>query len=495
VPAPAASGVPGGERGLPSGGHGAPGGGRGLASGGGGAPGGGRGAPDGGERGAPDGGERGLPGGGHGVPGGGLGLPGGGGGGGGGGGRTILHVDMDAFFVAVELRRRPELVGLPVVVGGAGERGVVAAASYEARRYGVHSAMPSVRARRLCPDAVFLRGDYPAYQEASEGVFAIFRSFTPLVEGLSLDEAFLDVTGARRLFGDGVAIANLVRGRIRDELRLACSVGVAPTKFLAKLASEAAKPRASAKGISPGPGVVEIRPGEELAFLHPLPVKALWGVGPATFERLSRLGVTTVADLAALPEAALVSALGRANGRHLHQLAQGIDEREVEPDRDVKSIGHEQTFAHDLVDRDDCEREVVRMADAVAARLRHHGRAGRTVTLKVRFGTFTTITRSSTVAEGLDTGPAIAAVARALLDTVDPAAGVRLLGVSVSGLGARAGEQLRLGDDPGWGSATDAVDQVRERFGSDAIGPASLVGPDGIKLTRRGRQQWGPDED
>ena len=402
---------------------------------------------------------------------------------------------MDAFYVSVEVRRRPELAGRPVIVGGTSDRGVVAAASYEARRYGVHSAMPSTRARRLCPDAVFLAGDFGAYEAASREVHDVFQSFTPLVEGIALDEAFLDVSGAVRLFGQGAEIAAAIRRRIAEELSLSCSVGVAPSKLLAKLASEAAKPRATPAGITPGAGVVVVAPGEELAFLHPLAVQALWGVGPATLDRLRRLGVATVGDLAAVPEATLVHTLGRANGRHLHRLAQGIDERLVEPDRPVKSIGHEQTFARDLYDRAELAVEVVRMADAVASRLRHHGLAGRTVTLKVRFGTFTTITRSSTAPEPLETGPAIAAAALGLLDAVDPAPGVRLLGVSVSGLAAPAGEQLRLGDDPAWTSATEAVDQVRERFGAAAIAPASLVGPDGIRLTRRGRQQWGPDDE
>jgi DNA polymerase-4 len=401
---------------------------------------------------------------------------------------------MDAFYVSVEVRRRPELAGRPVVVGGTSARGVVAAASYEARRYGVHSAMPSTRARRLCPDAVFLPGDFAAYEAASHDVHAVFHAYTPLVEGIALDEAFLDVTGALRLFGSGAAIAASIRARTSGELALSCSVGVAPNKLLAKLASVAAKPTATPERISPGAGVVVVAPGEELAFLHPLPVQALWGVGPATLERLRRLGVTTVGDLAAVAEPTLVHTLGKANGRHLHRLAQGIDERPVEPDRPVKSIGHEQTFAQDLHDHDELALEVVRMSDAVASRLRQHGLAGRTVTLKVRFGTFTTITRSSTAPEPLETGPAIAAAARTLLDAVDPTPGVRLLGVSVSGLAARGGEQLRLGDDPSWGSATAAVDQVRERFGATAIGPASLVSPDGIRLTRRGRQQWGPDE-
>ncbi len=412
--------------------------------------------------------------------------------------RTILHVDMDAFYVAVEVRRRPELAGLPVVVGGTGPRGVVAAASYEARRYGIHSALPSMRAQRLCPSAIFLAGDFAAYEETSRDVHAVFRSFTPLVEGIALDEAFLDVSGATRLFGDGATIAALIRRQVSDELRLTCSVGVATTKLLAKLASKAAKPTAGPGGVQPGPGVVVVAPGEELAFLHPLPVQALWGVGPATLERLRRLGVATVGDLAGIPEATLVHALGKANGRHLHHLAIGDDDRAVEPDRPVKSISHEQTFARDVDDRAELGLEVVRMADAVAARLRAQRLVGRTVTIKVRFGSFTTITRSVTAHEGLDTGPAIAGAARGLLDGVDPAPGVRLLGVAVSGLAPAVGEQLSLGDGTdaaGWSTATRAVDDVRQRFGPTAIGPASLVGQDGLKLTRRGRQQWGPDHD
>src|SRR5215218_8897159 len=403
--------------------------------------------------------------------------------------RVILHVDMDAFYVAVEVRRRPELAGRPVVVGGTGPRGVVAAASYEARRYGVHSAMPSMRAQRLCPSAVFLAGDFAAYEEASRDVHAVFRSYTPLVEGIALDEAFLDVTGAARLFGDGATIAAAIRRRVRDELALTCSVGVAPTKLVAKLASKAAKPKAGAQGIAPGAGVVVVAPGEELAFLHPLPVQALWGVGPATLERLRRLGVVTVGDLAGVAEPTLVHALGKTNGRHLHQLALGIDDRAVEPDRPIKSVSHEQTFARDLDDPAELALEVVRMADAVATRLRAQRLVGRTVTVKVRFGSFTTISRSATSHDGLDVGHAIAAVARTLLDTVDPAPGVRLLGVAVSGLTPAVGEQLSLDDDAaggGWSTATQAVDDVRHRFGPTAIGPASLVGSDGLKLTRRG---------
>jgi len=409
--------------------------------------------------------------------------------------RTILHVDMDAFFVAVEVRRRPELRGKPVIVGGTGARGVVAAASYEARRYGVHSAMPSVRAQRLCPQAVFLPGDHAHYETVSLDVHRIFGTFTPLVEGIALDEAFLDVTGSRRLLGTGEEIAHHLRDRVQRELDLSCSVGVAPVKLLAKLASEAAKPRATPAGIEPGRGVVVVAPGEELAFLHPHPVQALWGVGPKTLERLQRLGVTTVGDLAALPLEAVTRLLGRANGRHLHELSLAVDPRPVIPDRAVKSVGHEQTFASDRHDHAACAVELVRMADAVAARLRAHDLAGRTVSIKVRFNDFATITRSVTVAEALSSGPAIADAAHGLLAGVDVTPGVRLLGVSVSQLQVHAAHQLSF-DDAGegdWDGASRTVDDIRRRFGAEAIGPASLVSPGGLHLARRGQQQWGPD--
>jgi DNA polymerase-4 len=419
---------------------------------------------------------------------------------------AILHVDMDAFFVSVELLDRPELRGRPVIVGGAGERGVVAAASYEARAYGVHSAMPSVRARRLCPSAVFLPGRHHRYAEVSERVMAVFRSYTPLVEPISLDEAFLDVAGCRRLHGPATAIAHDLRRRVHGELGLTCSVGVAPSKFAAKLASEAAKPIASSNGPRPGPGVKVLRPGDVLGFLHPLPVQALWGVGPATLARLQRLGVTTVGDLAALPVETLVGALGAASGRHLHALANGVDERRVEPERRVKSIGHEETFAVDRRDRAALEHELVRFADAVAARLREHGLAGRTVNLKVRYGDFRTITRSSTLAAATDTAHDLARAAKALLAAVEVHQGVRLLGLSASGLAAHPSRQLSFDDvDPpgrrsaggpaSWEDAERAVDRIRARFGAAAIGPAAIADGGGLRVKRRGDQQWGPDTD
>lgn len=415
----------------------------------------------------------------------------------------ILHVDMDAFFASVELLRHPELRGRPVVVGGTGDRGVVAAASYEARAHGVHSAMPAARARRLCPHATFLPGDHAHYREVSGRVMEILRSATPLVEPLSLDEAFLDVRGARRLLGPPVEIAHQLRGRILDEEGLTCSVGVARVKFLAKIATGRAKPTASPSGPVFGPGVFEVAPADELAFLHALPVRALWGVGPATHERLSRLGVETVGDLARVPESALVASLGRASGAHLHALAHVRDPRPVVPDQAPKSISHEETFARDRFDRADLEVEVVRMADAVGSRLRAAGVVGRTVTLKVRFGDFSTITRSTTLPEGADSGHRLAAVGRTLLGSVDVSPGVRLLGLGVSQLDAGGGRQLSLddllaaeGDGAGeapWADAEGAVDAVRARFGSAAVGPASLAGPRGLRVARKGQQQWGPD--
>ena len=406
---------------------------------------------------------------------------------------SILHVDMDAFYAAVEILENPTLAGRPVIVGGAGSRGVVAACSYEARVFGIHSAMPSVRARRLCPDAVFLSGRFDRYAEYSRRLHEILLSFTPLVEGIALDEAFLDVRGARRLLGEPAGVAVELRRRIADELRLTASVGAATSKLIAKLASEAAKPRVERGGVRPGPGVFVVAPGDELAFLHPHPVQSLWGVGPATLRRLQRFGVRTVGDLASLPEATVVQALGEAHGRHLHALAWAKDERPVEPDRAAKSIGHEETYAHDQYEPEMLRREAVRMGDAVAARLRELGQAGRTVTVKVRFADFQTITRSRTVPEPVDTGAAIAAVAAELLDQVDPTPGVRLLGVSASNLAPKQARQLSLEDAvPLWDEATRAVDEVRQRFGADAVGPASLVGEAGLRMKRRGDQQWGP---
>jgi DNA polymerase-4 len=409
---------------------------------------------------------------------------------------SILHVDMDAFFVSVELLDQPELRGKPVVVGGDGERGVVAAASYEARAFGIHSAMSSVQARRLCPHAVFLRGRYHRYSEVSANVMAIFKDVTPLVEPLSLDEAFLDVTGALRLLGEAPTIAASIRRRVLDEQGLTCSVGVASTKFVAKLATEAAKPKASKNGPQFGSGVFVVEPEETLSFLRPLPVESLWGVGPATLTKLHRIGVLTIADLADLPEENVVAVLGRSQGRHLHSLANGQDERAVEPDRAMKSIGQEETFSRDHHLRSTLDHELVQFADSVASRLRAQGLVGRTVQLKVRFGDFTRITRSTTLVVAVDDSRSLLEAGRGLLALVDPAQGVRLLGLSVSGLSSDSSRQLTFDEaisGPGWQEADRTIDEIRARFGDEAIGPAVAAGPDGLRLKRRGAQQWGPD--
>jgi DNA polymerase-4 len=407
---------------------------------------------------------------------------------------TILHVDMDAFFASVEVLLDPSLAGKPVVVGGTGARGVVASCTYEARAFGVRSAMPTGRARRLCPQAVFVQGRYDVYSEHSRRIFDVFRSFTPLVEGISLDEAFLDVAGAQRLFGDPPAIARDIRARIENEIGLRCSVGVATSKLIAKLASEAAKPKASSRGVQPGAGVVVVDAGRELDFLHPLPVEALWGVGPATRARLERLGVRTIGDLSAVPEDTLVRSLGDAAGRHLHALSWARDDRVVDPGQDPKSISQEETFAHDRHDYESLRDEIVRQSDSVASRLRTHHLAGRTVSVKVRFHDFRTITRSHSVSGAIDTGPEIARIATSLLDQVDPTPGVRLLGVGVSGLTDGAARQLTFDDasGPDWEDASRAVDEVRRRFGDDAVGPATLVDRGTVRVKRAGEQQWGP---
>ncbi|MDQ3945435.1 MAG: DNA polymerase IV [Actinomycetota bacterium] len=373
--------------------------------------------------------------------------------------RSILHVDLDAFYASVEVLDNPGLAGRPVLVGGTGPRGVVAAASYEARRYGVHSAMPMARARRLCPEAVVLPPRFDAYQARSADVQAIFRTFTPLVEPIALDEAFLDVTGAGRLFGTGLEIGAAIRVRIRAETGLTASVGVATTKLVAKLASEAAKPD----------GMRMIDAGTELEFLHPLPLRRLWGVGPATEKRLARFGVITIGDLAAVPEESLVDALGRAHGHHLHELAWNRDQRPVEPDRETKSIGQEETFPRDIYDPDVLRAEARRLAERVGNRLREHGVAGRTVTIKVRYPDFRTITRSATAPEPTAAAADIARQAVELLARAELHRGVRLLGVSVHNLVAAPAHQLVLGETAVGEGMQRAVDGVRARFGDASV--------------------------
>jgi DNA polymerase-4 len=412
--------------------------------------------------------------------------------------RTILHVDMDAFYVSVELVRQPELRGKPVVVGGTGRRGVVAAASYEARAFGVYSAMASSQAQRLCPQAIFLPGDHSLYGEVSERVMAVFADATPFVEPLSLDEAFLDVSGAGRSHGDGTTIAQDIRETILKQEGLTCSVGIAPNKFLAKLGSEQAKPKASPTGPVFGSGIFEVKPGEELDFLHPLPVRALWGVGKVTGTRLGSLGIETVGDLAALPLANLTRAIGTASGTHLHALANGVDDRPVEPDRETKSISHEETFAHDISKIDLLDVELVRQCDAVAQRLRNNNLVARTATLKVRFGDFTTITRRATAPQPFTSATDLLRIGRELLHSIDPGNGIRLLGIGVANLGEDHGEQLSLDLDGSSSAVTTAktdalIDDVRAKFGAAAIGPASAAIDGVLRVKRRGEQQWGPN--
>jgi DNA polymerase-4 len=405
---------------------------------------------------------------------------------------------MDAFYVSVELLRRPELRGRPVVVGGDAARGVVAAASYEARRFGVHSAMASSRARALCPDAVFVAPDMSLYLEVSSRLHEIFCSFTPLVEQISVDEAFLDVTGAGKLLGDPVQIAWGLRESVRQNESLSCSVGIAPNKFLAKLASEHAKPRATDGGIEEGLRVHQVRPGDEIAFLHRLPVSSLWGVGPATQAKLEDLGIRTVEQLASVDEQLLCRVVGDAHGSHLHRLARGVDDRPVEPERIAKSIGNEETFARDLVTHDEMHAQLVRLCDSVARRTRAAGVAAGTMLLKVKFATFETITRSVTPAVPVTSGPAMVAALGPALAGIDPSRGVRLLGVHAQKLGLSSEAPMRLfeeEDDPvealerDWSPASRAVDSIIDKFGSGAIGPASVMG----QRRRPGESPFGPE--
>src|SRR3954468_13988997 len=323
-------------------------------------------------------------------------------------GCTILHVDMDAFYASVALLDRPDLRGTPVVVGGNGTRGGVLSATYEARAYGVRSAMPTSRARRLCPQATFLAPRFEDYTRVSAGVMELFRSVTPVVEPLSLDEAFLDVSGAVRRLGPPAVIAQTLRDRVADEQGITCSVGVAPTKFVAKLASTSCKP--DGLRVVPRDRVVD--------FLHPLPVGALWGVGEKTEEALARLGLKTIGDIANTPERTLQRALGQAAGAHLSALAWGRDERSVVPHEPDKSIGAEETFSRDVDDPDVILRELLRLSTRTASRLRAAGHAGRTISIKVRFADFTTITRSRTLRETTDVAQVIYATARGLYEAL-----------------------------------------------------------------------------
>ncbi len=383
---------------------------------------------------------------------------------------TMLHVDLDAFFASVELLDHPELVDRPVVVGHRSGRSVVTAANYVARRYGVNSAMPMALALRRCPDAVVLEPHMSRYQDFSRRVMAIFNDVTPLVEPLGIDEAFLDVAGARRIHGSPAEIGALIRRRVETETGLTCSVGAASTKFVAKLASGRAKPN----------GLLVIPADDTIAFLHPLPVGALWGVGATTEQTLLRLGLKRIGDIANTPLSVLQVGVGEAAGRKLHDLSWGRDPRAVSVDSEEKSIGHEVTFEHDVTDVARLRSEILRQADAVAARLRGAGLVGRTVVLKVRYADFSTVTRSRTLPEPTNVGRRIYEEVVAVFDAL-AASGirVRLIGVRVEQLGSGDGAGLGLWDpDDDWREAELAVDTVTARFGRGAVKPASHLKPD-----------------
>ncbi|MDQ3503512.1 MAG: DNA polymerase IV [Actinomycetota bacterium] len=380
---------------------------------------------------------------------------------------------MDAFYAGVSLLSRPELRGRPVIVGGGGTRGVVLSATYEARAFGVHSAMPMMRARRLCPQAVVVAPDHAAYARVSAGIMEVFRSITPLVEPISLDEAFLDVRGAARRLGGPIQIGEWIRATVQDEQGVTCSVGVASTKFVAKLASARCKPD----------GLLVVPAQEVVAFLHPLPVGALWGVGGKTEDVLRQLGLHTVGDLAHTPASTLVRALGPATGAHLSALAWGRDDRSVVPHEPDRSLGAEHTFATDIDDPAVVARELLRLSERTAARLRATGQVGRTVSIKVRFADFTTITRARTLPEATDVGRLVYDTAVGLYDALGlQRARIRLVGVRVEAIldADDQPHQLQLGErEHGWRSAEQAVDRATRRFGAGAVRPAALVEPVG----------------
>ncbi|MFJ5862683.1 DNA polymerase IV [Pseudarthrobacter sp. NPDC092439] len=382
----------------------------------------------------------------------------------------IMHVDMDAFFVSVELRSRPELLGVPVIVGFPGERSVVLSASYEARAFGVKSAMPMAVAYRLCPQAVVIEPRHSLYYEVSGQLMKIFESVTELVEPLSVDEAFLDVSGALRRLGPPRGIGELIRGRVATELGITASVGIAETKFVAKIASTRCKPD----------GLLMITPDETVPYLHSLPVGALWGVGAKTAEVLARMGIRTVADVAATPLPTLKRILGAA-GEHVHKLSWGIDPRAVTPVRAEKSIGAEETFVVDTADDALLHRELLRLSHRTAGRLRAAGLVARTIALKLRYADFSTISRSRTVQTPVDSAQLIYSVAVQLLGSVgERSQTVRLVGVRAEQLEESATTSLQLSfdrRDENWRAAEQALDQVTRKFGSKSVLPARLMEP------------------
>jgi DNA polymerase-4 len=379
---------------------------------------------------------------------------------------TILHADVDAFFAAVEQRDDPDLRGRPVIVGA----WVVLAASYEAKAHGVRTAMSVARARRLCPRAIVVKPRMSAYAEASKAVYRVFDDTTPLVEGLSIDEAFLDVRGLRRLSGSPTEVAERLRRAVRERVGLPITVGIARTKFLAKVASGVAKPD----------GLLVVPPDGELAFLHPLPVERLWGVGPVTASKLRALGLTTVGEVAQLSEAALIALLGRASGRHLHALAHNRDRRPVQVRRRRRSIGAQRALGRSPRSLDDVDAALVALVDRVARRMRAAGRVGRTVVLRLRFADFSRATRSHTLPHATANTETILVTARGLLAIAAPMIerrGITLVGVAVSNLEDGRAFQLALAIDRHSSDALDAaIDEGRQRFGSSAVTRAVLLG-------------------
>jgi DNA polymerase-4 len=391
--------------------------------------------------------------------------------------RTILHADMDAFYAAIEQRDRPELRGKPVIVGGSGPRQVVSTCSYEARRFGVHSAMPGTMAKRLCPQGIFVVPRMEHYAAVGAQIRTIFEHFTDLVEPLSLDEAFLDVTGSRALFGDGEAIARAIKNEVKATTQLVVSVGVATSKYVAKVASDLRKPDA----------LVVVPPGGEREFLAPLPVKRLWGVGPATQQQLERAGLRTIGDVQSRTEAQLVAAFGENLGEHLFVLANGLDAREVEPDHEAKSIGHELTFAEDLRTGEQVKDVLLQLSEMVGRRLRQHGVRATVVRLKLRHPDFTTLTRQRKVPATADDLVLYRVTCELLGGCWPGRPGVRLLGVTGAGLvdgdvpvqGGLFGQAPKRRDQ-----LLKAMDAIRDRHGEDAVRHGG---------ERRRTNPWGPD--
>ncbi len=381
--------------------------------------------------------------------------------------RTILHVDLDAFFASVEQRDHPELRGQPVIVGGSDRnaRGVVSAASYEARVFGVHSAMSLREAGRRCPQGIFVPVDGRRYQQASRDVMAVLGRFTPQVEPISIDEAFLDVTGSFGLFGDGLTIARRIKDEVHADVGLTASVGVATTKLVAKIASDLRKPD----------GLVVVEPGDEATFLAPLAIGRLWGVGERTAAVLAEYGVRTIGDLAALPADLVIRRFGK-HGASLIERARGIDADPVHDGDPAKSVGHEHTFEVDTADRETLERTLLAMADGVAGRLRSAGVRAGTVTVKIRDTSFRTITRQRTLSEPTDMTEPIFRVALELARPEFRGIRVRLLGVSASNLGEREQLSMFSEDEPKRRRAIEAADAVRRRFGGDSMTRARLIG-------------------